>query len=224
MTQSRLLLAAAAFAALLLQGCIEMAAVGVGAAALGYEDRRTSGSLIEDEGIELRAGNRIGERFADKVHVNVTSYNRSVLLTGEVPDEKAKAEIDKIVQGVPNVRSVTNDLQVAGVSSLTARASDAGLTGRVKARFLDAQKFSALHVKVVTEASVVYLLGIVTESEATEAVELARTTGGVRKVVKVFEYCKPTDAACAPRAKPKAEAPKKDGGATTSNINTGTTK
>lgn len=222
MTRSRILLAAAACAALLLQGCIEMAAVGVGAAALGYEDRRTSGTLIEDEGISLRASNRIGERFADKVHVNVTSYNRSVLLTGEVPDQAAKAEIEKIVQGVPNVRGVTNDLQVAGVSSLTARANDSGLTGRVKARFLDGQKFSALHVKVVTEASVVYLLGIVTESEAAEAVELARTTSGVRKVVKVFEYCKPTDPVCASRAKPKAEEPKKDG--STSNINTGARK
>jgi len=192
-----------------LTGCIEMAAVGVGAAALGYEDRRTTGTLVEDEGIELRATNRVSERFGDKVHVNITSYNRSVLITGEVPDAKAREEIEKIAQTVPSVRSVTNDLQVAGGSSLTSRASDSGITGRVKARFLDASKFSILHVKVITEASVVYLMGIVTESEATEAVELARTTGGVRKVVKVFEYCKPTDALCAPRAKPKAEEPKK---------------
>ena len=182
-----------------LTGCIEMAAVGVGAAALGYEDRRTTGTLVEDEGIELRATNRVSERFGDKVHVNITSYNRSVLITGEVPDAKAREEIEKIAQTVPSVRSVTNDLQVAGGSSLTSRASDSGITGRVKARFLDASKFSILHVKVITEASVVYLMGIVTESEATEAVELARTTGGVRKVVKVFEYCKPTDALCAPR-------------------------
>jgi osmotically-inducible protein OsmY len=198
-----------ALALLALQGCIEMAAVGVGAAALGYEDRRTTGTLIEDEGIELRATNRVSERFGDKVHVNITSYNRSVLVTGEVPDAKAKEEIEKIIQTVPSVRGVTNDLQVAGGASLTSRASDSGITGRVKARFLDASKFSALHVKVVTEASVVYLLGIVTETEANEAVELARTTGGVRKVVKVFEYCKPTEAICASRNKPKAEEPKK---------------
>jgi osmotically-inducible protein OsmY len=112
---------------------------------------------------------------------------------------------------VPNVRSITNDIQVAGLSSLTSRASDSGITGRVKARFLDGGKFSPLHVKVVTEASVVYLMGIVTEAEANSAVELARTTGGVRKVVKVFEYCKTSDAVCAPRAKPKAEEPKKSG-------------
>ena len=194
-----------------LQGCIEMAAVGAGAAALGYEDRRTAGTLVEDEGIELRATNRVSERFGDRVHVNVTSYNRSVLVTGEVPDANTKAEIGKIVQGVPSVRSLTNDLQVAGGSSLSSRASDSTVTGKVKARFLDSGRFSAVHVKVITEASVVYLLGIVTESEANEAVELARTTGGVRKVVKVFEYCKPTDAVCARGAKPKAEEPGKSG-------------
>ena len=194
-----------------LQGCIEMAAVGAGAAALGFEDRRTAGTLVEDEGIELRATNRVSERFGDRVHVNVTSYNRSVLVTGEVPDANTKAEIGKIVQGVPSVRSLTNDLQVAGGASLSSRAGDASITGKVKARFLDSGRFSAVHVKVITEASVVYLLGIVTESEANEAVELARTTGGVRKVVKVFEYCKPTDAVCARGAKPKAEEPGKSG-------------
>jgi len=200
-----------ALLAVSLQGCIEMAAVGAGAAALGYEDRRTAGTLVEDEGIELRATNRVSERFGDRVHVNITSYNRSVLVTGEVPDANAKAEIGKIVQGVPSVRSLTNDLQVAGGSSLSSRASDSTITGKVKARFLDSGRFSAVHVKVITEASVVYLLGIVTESEANEAVELARTTGGVRKVVKVFEYCKPTDAVCARGAKPKAEEPRKSG-------------
>jgi len=194
-----------------LQGCIEMAAVGAGAAALGFEDRRTAGTLVEDEGIELRATNRVSERFGDRVHVNVTSYNRSVLVTGEVPDANTKAEIGKIVQGVPSVRSLTNDLQVAGGASLSSRAGDASITGKVKARFLDSGRFSAVHVKVITEASVVYLLGIVTQSEANEAVELARTTGGVRKVVKVFEYCKPTDAVCARGAKPKAEEPGKSG-------------
>ena len=199
-------------AALALQGCVEMAVVGgAGAAALGYEDRRTAGTMVEDEGIELRAGNRIGERFGDKVHVNITSYNRSVLLTGEVPDEKTKAEIEKIAHSVSNVRAVTSDLMVAGLSSFSARANDSAITGKVKARFLDAGKFSAVHVKVVTEAGVVYLLGWVTDTEANDAVEIARTTGGVRKVVKVFEYCKPTDPACAPRGSRKAEEPKKTG-------------
>ncbi len=194
-----------------LAGCVGMAAVGVGTAVMSSVDRRTTGTQVEDEGIELRVTNRIAERFGDKVHVNVTSYNRNVLLTGEVPDEKAKAEIEKITLGMANARGVTNELQVAGGSSLTSRANDAGITGKVKARFLDANKFNVLSVKVVTEASVVYLLGIVTEQEAADAVEVARTTGGVRKVVKVFEYCKPTEAICAPPPppKPKAEETKK---------------
>ena len=182
-----------------LQGCIEMAVVGAGAAALSAVDRRSTGAQVDDEGIELRATNRVSERFGDKVHVNITSFNRSVLVTGEVPDAKAKAEIEKIISGTVNVRSVTNDLQVVGGTSLSSRASDATTTGKVKARFLDANRFNPLLVKVITEAAVVYLMGIVTESEAAAAVDVARTTGGVRKVVKVFEYCKPTDAVCAPR-------------------------
>ena len=207
-----LLLPLTALMVLALQGCIEMAAVGIGAAALSANDRRTTGAQVDDEGIELRATNRVSERFGDKVHINVTSYNRSVLLTGEAPDEKTKAEIEKIVRDVASVRGVVNDLQVAGGSSLTARASDATITGKVKARFFDANRFNGLYVKVVTEASVVYLMGIVTEAEANEAVEIARTTGGVRKVVKVFDFCKPSDPACLPRAdKPKAEEAKKSG-------------
>ncbi len=194
-----------------LQGCVEMAAVGAGAAALGYEDRRTTGTMVEDEGIELRATNRVSERFGDRVHINITSFNRSVLITGEVPNANTKSEIEKIVQGVPSVRSITNELQVTGGTSLTSRATDSTITGKVKARFVDSGKFSALHVKVITEAAVVYLLGIVTEGEANEAVEIARTTGGVRKVVKVFEYCKPTDAICARGGQPKAAESKKSG-------------
>jgi len=194
--------------ALLLQGCVEMAVVGAGGAVLSAVDRRTTGVQVDDEGIELRASNRVSERFGDKVHVNISSFNRSVLVTGEVPDANARAEIEKLIQGVPGLRGVTNDLQVAGGASLTSRAGDATITGKVKARLFDSGKVNPVHVRVVTEASVVYLLGIVTEAEAGVAVEVARTTGGVRKVVKVFEYCKPTDAVCAP-PKPKAEEPKK---------------
>ena len=195
--------------ALLLQGCVGMAVVGAGSAAMSAMDRRTTGVQIEDERIELVSSNRCGEKFGDKAHINITSYNRNVLLTGEVADAAARDEVEKIVRGVPNVRGITNDLQVGPLASMSSRASDAGTTGKVKARFVDAGKFNAVHVKVVTEASVVYLLGIVTEAEANDAVEVARTTGGVRKVVKVFEYCKATDPACAPRDKPKAEEPKK---------------
>lgn len=195
--------------ALMLQGCVGVAVVGAGSAALSAADRRTTGVQIEDERIELVSSNRFGEKFGDKAHLNITSYNRNVLLTGEVADVASKEEVEKIVRGVPNVRGITNDLQVGPLATLSSRANDAGITGKVKARFVDARKFNAVHVKVVTEASVVYLLGIVNETEANDAVEVARTTGGVRKVVKVFEYCKPTDPACAPRDKPKAEEPSK---------------
>jgi len=200
---------AALISALMLSGCVGVAMVGAGSAAISATDRRTTGVQIEDERIELVSSNRFDEKFGDKDHISVTSYNRNVLLTGEVVDVKSKEEAGKIVRGVPNVHGITNDLQVGPLASLSSRAGDAGITGKVKARFLDASKFNPVHVKVVTEASVVYLLGIVTETEANDAVEIARTTGGVRKVVKVFEYCKPTDPACAPRDKPKADEAKK---------------
>lgn len=191
-----------------LQGCFPVVAVGAGAAAVSMEDRRTSGTQIEDEGIELRAVNRISERYGDKVHVNVTAYTRSVLLTGEVPDAAAKADIEKMVSTVQNVRAVTNELVVSGLSGFGARGNDSFITSKVKARFLDAGKFNPLHVKVVTEAAVVYLLGIVTDKEAADAVEIARTTGGVRKVVRIFESCRPTDDPCRPRAGPPGDDPK----------------
>jgi len=203
-----LILACAAAAAGALTACVEMAAVGVGAAVLSMEDRRTTGTQVEDEGIELRSSNRISERFGAKVHVNVTSFNRNVLLTGEATDGATRAEIEKLARGVQNVRGVTNEIQVAGLSSLGARSNDSFITSKVKARFLDAGRFSPVHVKVVTEAGVVYLLGLVTEKEAADAVEVARTTGGVRKVVKVFEYCQPSDQACRPRQQPKGAEPK----------------
>lgn len=171
-----------------LQGCTPVV-VG-GAAATGIivaEDRRTVGTITEDEAIELKALSRIGQKLKD-AHINVTSYNRMVLLTGEVPDEAARVTAEKIAQAIENVRGVYNELQVAGNSSLTSRANDSYLTSKVKARFVEAQKFSPLHVKVVTENGVVYLLGLVKRKEADDATQIARTTGGVRKVVRVFEY------------------------------------
>ena len=197
-------------AAALLAGCIEMAAVGIGAAVLSAEDRRTTATIVDDESLKLRADNRIGSRFpGDKVHVNVTAYNRYLLLTGEVPDEATKAEIEKIVWELPTKPlGVTNEIRVAGPAPTSSISNDSFITGKVKARFLDANKFNAVHVKVVTEAGVVYLMGIVTEAEAEAAVNLARTTGGVRRVVKVFEHCKPTDALCRPRQAATDGAPK----------------
>ena len=170
-----------------LAGCFGAAAVGMGTTVMLAVDRRPTETTIADEGIEVRGGNRVREKFGDKAHVNVTSFNRSVLLTGEVPDAAARAEAEKLVSGVPNVKAISNELLVAGVSSFGSRSTDAYITSKVKARFVDASQFSANHVKVVTEGGSVYLLGLVTQREADAAVEVARTTGGVMKVVRLFE-------------------------------------
>lgn len=183
---------------LLLAGCPAVI-IGGGAVAVGaIEDRRTSGTMIDDDGIESRVSRALRERYGDNTHVNVTSFNRSVLLTGEVPEEARRAEIEKLVRDIGNVRNVTNDLQVAAPSALSVRTNDSYITTRVKGRILDSNKVNPIHVKVVTEAGVVYLMGIVTEQEATDAVELTRNTGGVVKVVRIFELCRAGDGICRP--------------------------
>ena len=179
----------------LLGGCVGAAVVGAGAGALMIADRRASEIYIANQGLELRASSRISDKFGDKVHVNVTSYNRMMLLTGEVPTAEIKADVEKIATGVADVKSVANELAIAGPSSFGVRSNDSYITSKVKARFIDAGKFSANVVKVVTEAGVVFLLGIVTQAEADAAVEIARTTGGVLKVVRVFEIVSPERAA-----------------------------
>ena len=193
-------------AVLLASGCAAIVVGAGGVAAVNaLEDRRTAGSQVEDESNELRAVNRIAERFPEGVHVNITSFNRAVLLTGEVPDAATRDAIEKIAAGLPNVRSVANELEVAGTASLASRSNDSLITSKVKVRLLDAKRVNPMHVKVVTEAGVVYLMGIVTEQEGNDATEVARTTGGVRKVVKIFEYCKPADDACRPSPPPSAQ-------------------
>ena len=173
----------------LVQGCVPLVLGGAAATGVAVsQDRRTVGTITEDEGIELRANGRLRERFGENAYVSVTSYNRTVLLTGQAPDAQTRTEAERIARGVENVRGVYNELAVAGLSSFTARSNDSIITSKVKARFLDANKFNALHVKVVTESSVVYLLGMVKKQEANDATEIARTTSGVQKVVRVFEY------------------------------------
>jgi osmotically-inducible protein OsmY len=194
-------------AALGLQGCPAIIGAGGVAAVTSLEDRRTTGTQFDDTQIESRAASRIAERLGERVHVNVTAFNRAVLLTGEAWDAAGRAEAEKITAAVPNVRAVTNEIQVSGLSSGTSRMNDATITANVKGRFINAKGLNPLHVKVVTEAGVVYLLGMVTEAEGETATDLARTTGGVRKVVKVFEYCKSTDDPCRP-APPQTERPK----------------
>ena len=200
--------------AMLLQGC-ELAVIGAagGAAYSIVEDRRSSGVQIDDEAIQVREQSRIGDRFGGKVHVTVTSFNRMALLTGEAPEEPMRAEIGKIIEGVPNVRAITNEVQVSLPTPRSSRINDELITSKVKGRLIDSGKASPVHVKVVTEAGVVYLMGLVTEQEAADAVEIARTTSGVRKVVKIFEYCKPNEDACRPGGKsPAAPSAQKPGG------------
>jgi len=181
---------AAAAAAAALTGLSACAPLVVGGAMVGgvlvATDRRTSGAQLEDQAIEVKARNRVSD-LATLGHVNATSYNRVVLLTGEVPDANARARVETAVAGIENVRSVVNELAVAGNSSLTSRSNDALLSTKVKASFVDAKDVFANAIKVVTERGTVYLLGRVTEREAARATELASTVPGVQKVVRVFD-------------------------------------
>jgi osmotically-inducible protein OsmY len=163
----------------------------VGGAAVGsvmvFSDRRTSGTQLEDQAIELKAMNRIRDVVGERAHVNVNSYNRVALITGEVPSEADRGAVEQAVARVENVRSTINELAVMGSTSLTARSNDAILSSKVKATFVDAKDLLANAFKVVTERGTVYLMGRVTEREANRATELARSVSGVQKVVRVFE-------------------------------------
>lgn len=150
-------------------------------------DRRSSGAQVDDQSIELRSGNRVTDVIADRGHVNVTSYNRMVLITGEVPTEADKAAVEPAIARIDAVRSVVNELTVTEVSTLGNRANDTLLTGKVKASLVDARDVQVNAFKVVTERGVVYLMGRVTEREAGRAADVARNVSGVRKVVRVFD-------------------------------------
>lgn len=150
-------------------------------------DRRTTGTQVEDEGIEMRTASRIREALSENAHVNVTSYNRQVLLTGEVPSAADSQKAEQIALAVENVRSVVNDLGVMPSSSLSQRSKDTFITGKVRASLVDAKDLSANAFKVVTERNVVYLMGRVTPREAKRSAEIARGVDGVSKVVRVFE-------------------------------------
>ncbi len=150
-------------------------------------DRRTSGTQIDDQAVELKSVRRIADVIGDRGHVNVTSYNRLVLLSGEVPTEADKAAVEQAVARIDNVRSIVNELTLAAPSSLAARSNDTLMTSKVKASMVDAKDVQANAYKVVTERGVVYLMGRVTEREANRAADIARGVSGVQKVVKVFD-------------------------------------
>ncbi len=175
--------------AALLCGCVPlMVAGGVAAGAAVATDRRTTGTQVDDELIEDKVSFAVRERFKGDFHVNVTSYNGIVLLTGEVPADAAKADIGEIARTTPKARSVQNELVVGPVTDLRSRTNDTLITSKVKTRFVEANKFQINHVKVVTEHGVVYLMGLVRHGEGDAAAEIASTTSGVQRVVKVFEY------------------------------------
>ncbi len=170
-------------------GCVPVVVAGAaGGAALVATDRRTAGTQVDDESAELKITNQVHSQFGDRVHVNVTSYNGIALLTGEVPDQGTWASIGNIAKSTEKVRIVQNELVVAPLTDLSQRSNDTYITSKVKARFIEANKFPPNAVKVVTERGVVYLMGIVSRPEGDAAGEIAATTEGVMKVVKVFEY------------------------------------
>lgn len=175
-------------ATLSLQACVPLIAGGAGVGAMVASDRRTSGAYLEDENIEWKTSQRLTDRFGERIHVNATSYNRNLLLTGEVPNEATKQAVQEEAMKVPNLRALTNEVRIAPISTFGSRSHDALTTSQVKARFIDQGTFGFEHVKVVTEAGTVFLMGMVTPREADAATEIARTTQGVRRVVRVFEF------------------------------------
>lgn len=180
------------FSALLLatqlSGCATAVVGGAAAAGSMAVDRRTAGAYVEDENIELKALKKMETNLGEESHVNVTSFNANVLLTGEAPNAELKAKAETLVKSIAGVKNITNEIVVGMKSSIADRTNDTFITSKVKANFLTEKDFHDHLIKVVTEASTVYLMGIVTQKEANLAVEIARNTDGVKKVVKVFEY------------------------------------
>ncbi len=174
----------------LLQGCVApVVAAGVGAGMMmSTSDRRSAGAMVEDDTIESKSQKRIEEKYKESAHVSVTAYNRFALVTGTAASEQAKMDIERIVGSIPNVKGIANEVVVGGPSAAASATSDSRITGNVKVRFVKSPAFKADHVKVVTENGVVYLMGLVTRAEADAASDIASTTAGVQKVVRVFEY------------------------------------
>lgn len=171
----------------LLSGCFTLAVTGVGATAMAIDDRRTLGTNLEDQNIETKALRLQFDNFKD-AHFNITSINLHVLITGEAPTEEMKKAIGEAVTKIDRVKHVTNEIVISGNSSLTSRSNDTLITSNVKTRLLGAPGVASNQIKVVTEAGSVFLMGLVTREEGEAAAEVARTSKGVLRVVKVFEY------------------------------------
>lgn len=190
-----------------LGGCVALVGGGAAMAGMSAIDRRTTGSQVEDQGIELRAGNRIGEVMGEKARVSVTSYNRMVLLTGQTGNATDKQTVENLVREQATVRQVYNEVEVLPfTATLGQRSKDTMLTGQVKASLVNAKDISASAIKVVTENNVVYLMGVVTPREAKRAAEIARGVNDVAKVVRVFEVISEEElSAMQPKSAPVVE-------------------
>lgn len=178
-------------AAPMLHGCAAPVLMAGGAAAgAAAGDRRTTGTLVEDNAIELKAQEAIytDDQLKRQVHINVTSYSGIVLLTGEAATEEMRNAVVNLVQRVPKVRQIHNEIAVAPPSSLAERSQDSWITTKVKARLLGNKEVAGLTIKVVTERGIVYLMGMVSQDEGEAATQFARQVEGVREIVKIFEY------------------------------------
>jgi osmotically-inducible protein OsmY len=181
------LVAAFAAATVPLTGCAPVIVAGAAGAALVATDRRSAGAQLDDTTIETKLATSYASTWGDRAHVSVTSYNGVVLLSGEAPDQAAWAEAGARARATDRVRAVHNELAVGPPTDLATRTNDTYITSKVKTRFVEANRFSATHVKVVTERGTVFLMGLVSRTEADAAGEIAATTSGVARVVRLFE-------------------------------------
>jgi osmotically-inducible protein OsmY len=206
---ARVLLASLAISGVL-GGCVAVAGGAMIGGTMMAVDRRTTGAQVDDQTIDLRTSSAITAAIGDRGHVNASSYNRVVLLTGEVPTDADRAKVEEVVAKVENVRAVVNEIAVMPNSSLGGQTNDTIITGKVKAAFLEAKELQVASIKVITERGVVFLMGRVTQTESDIAAQRARSVGGVQKVVKVFEIITPAELAAMPvPPTPAASAPGK---------------
>ena len=196
MQKTKLTLAAAVLITLLpmLEGCVPAVIGGAAVGVMSAHDRRSTGTQTDDETTEWKASNNVPDQYKTFSHINFTSYNRRLLITGEVPNDEAKAAIEAEARKLDGVREVYNELGIGPASSLGSRSTDSYIDSKVKARLVDSNQISANHIKVVTERAIVHLMGIVNAREAKVAVDVARTTSGVKKVVNVLEIIGDEDA------------------------------
>jgi len=171
-----------------LQGCVELLVGSVVVGSFAASDRRTFGAQTEDKTITFKGESKASAVVGERGHVNVASFNRKVLLTGEVKDQAMKMAVEYEIARIAGVNSIVNELEIAGVSSYSSRSSDSLITSKVVASFVDAKDIFANSFKVVTERGIVYLMGRVTQQEGARAASIAAGVSGVHKVVKVFDY------------------------------------